>query len=75
MSYSIYLWQQAFLDRFGSSPLQAFPLNLILAVACGAASFYLVEAPMLRLRARLLRKGSKQPQEEEAIAIAIGFNR
>ena len=56
MSYSVYLWQQPFLDRFASSLLQTFPLNLILAILCGAASFYLVEAPMLRLRARLAKK-------------------
>jgi len=63
MSYSVYLWQQPFLDRFASSLFQAFPLNLILAVASGAASFYLVEAPMLRLRTRLMKKRSKEARE------------
>jgi len=63
MSYSIYLWQQPFLDRFAASPLQAFPLNLILAVACGAASFYLVEAPMLRLRTGLMKKRTREARQ------------
>jgi peptidoglycan/LPS O-acetylase OafA/YrhL len=63
MSYSVYLWQQPFLNRFASSLLQAFPLNLILAVACGAASFYLVEAPMLRLRNRLVQKRTRELRE------------
>ena len=59
MSYSVYLWQQPFLNRFASSPLQSFPLNLILVVACGVASFYLVETPMLRLRNRLVEKPTR----------------
>ena len=63
MSYSVYLWQQPFLDRFASSPLQAFPLNLALAAACGAASFYLVERPMLRLRNRLVKRQGEVPRE------------
>jgi len=56
MSYSVYLWQQPFLNRFAATGLQTFPLNLILAVVCGTASFYLIEAPMLRLRNRLGHK-------------------
>jgi peptidoglycan/LPS O-acetylase OafA/YrhL len=50
LSYSIYLWQQVFLDRHGSSILQAFPLNLTLALLAAAASYYLIERPFLQLR-------------------------
>ncbi len=53
LSYSIYLWQQPFLNRHSSGLLQAFPLNLIAAVACAHASYYLIERPALRLRVRL----------------------
>ncbi|HUI78285.1 MAG TPA: acyltransferase [Bryobacteraceae bacterium] len=69
LSYSVYLWQQPFLNRYGSSPLQAFPLNLILAVACGAASFYLIETPMLRLRNRLPKERTKKLRVDEAVAL------
>src|SRR5262245_52490147 len=62
LSYSLYLWQQPFLNRSGSSILQAFPLNLALAVACGMASFYLIEKPMLRLRTRFLANSDEAPQ-------------
>jgi len=50
ISYSLYLWQQPFLNRWSSAPWAAFPLNLALAVLFAAASYYLVEEPFLRLR-------------------------
>jgi peptidoglycan/LPS O-acetylase OafA/YrhL len=55
LSYSIYLWQQLFLDRASSAPLCAFPLNLMLAAACALASYYLVERPALRARRHVER--------------------
>src|SRR5437773_5356418 len=53
MSYSIYLWQQPFLNPFSSSVVSRFPLNLVLAVAASLASYYLIEHPSLRIRQRL----------------------
>jgi peptidoglycan/LPS O-acetylase OafA/YrhL len=52
VSYSLYLWQQPFLNRWSSAPWAAFPLNLALAVLFAAASYYLVEEPFLKLRER-----------------------
>jgi len=56
LSYSLYLWQQIFLNRRGGSVLQSFPLNLVLAGLAALASYYLVERPFLRLRVRLERR-------------------
>jgi peptidoglycan/LPS O-acetylase OafA/YrhL len=53
MSYSIYLWQQPFLNRHNPSLLTRFPLNLALLFASALASYYLIEKPFLRLRERL----------------------
>src|SRR5690606_33318877 len=53
LSYSLYLWQQPFLNRHSDAPVTTFPLSLALAVAAALASYYLVERPALRLRARL----------------------
>jgi peptidoglycan/LPS O-acetylase OafA/YrhL len=50
ISYSLYLWQQPFLNRWSSAPWAAFPLNLLLAVLFAAASYYLVEDPFLKFR-------------------------
>ena len=35
ISYSLYLWQQPFLNRDGHAVWMAFPLNLALATLCG----------------------------------------
>jgi peptidoglycan/LPS O-acetylase OafA/YrhL len=53
MSYSLYLWQQPFLHRDSSVAVASFPLNILLAVACALASYYLIERPSLRLRRRI----------------------
>jgi peptidoglycan/LPS O-acetylase OafA/YrhL len=50
LSYSLYLWQQPFLNRGSTAWWTAFPLNLALALLCAAASHYLVERPFLALR-------------------------
>jgi peptidoglycan/LPS O-acetylase OafA/YrhL len=52
VSYSLYLWQQFFFDRDSSALWAAFPQNLVLALSLGAASYYFVERPFLRLRER-----------------------
>jgi peptidoglycan/LPS O-acetylase OafA/YrhL len=53
LSYSIYLWQQPFLDRASDGFVHRFPQNLILAFAAALASYYLIEKPFLRLRHRI----------------------
>ncbi len=55
ISYSLYLWQQPFLNRGSSAAWAAFPLNVALAFLLAAASFYLVERPCLTLRDRRRR--------------------
>lgn len=53
MSYSIYLWQQLFLNPFSTSMTSRFPLNLVLVGAASLVSYYLIERPSLRIRHRL----------------------
>ena len=53
LSYSLYLWQQPFLNRYSTASANAFPLNIILAVAVGLTSYFLLEMPLLKLRHRL----------------------
>jgi len=47
MSYSLYLWQQPFCF----SPTMSWAYSPWLALGCACLSYYLVEQPMLRLRA------------------------
>ena len=58
MSYSLYLWQQVWMTRELQIPL---PLALCGSLLCGAASYFFVERPGLRLRHRLspLLNGAK----------------
>jgi peptidoglycan/LPS O-acetylase OafA/YrhL len=53
ISYSLYLWQQPFLHRTSTSEIAAFPVNLLLAVICALASYFLIERPSLTLRRAL----------------------
>ena len=57
LSYSLYLWEFFFV-YYGGVPItlgvwQTFPVNLGAAVVCAAASYYLVERPLVRLGHRL----------------------
>ncbi len=56
MSYSVYLWQQPFLNPGSSSILSRFPLNLMLVGVASLASYYFIERPSLELRQRLERR-------------------
>jgi peptidoglycan/LPS O-acetylase OafA/YrhL len=53
LSYSLYLWQQPFLNRDSTAWVNKFPQNLVFAVAVALASYLLLEKPLLRLRHRL----------------------
>ena len=67
MSYSLYLWQQLFLNRSSSNTMSAFPFNLALAVAAALASFYLVERPSLRLRRWIEKRRDRTARGRAAV--------
>lgn len=50
LSYSLYLWQQLFLNHHSSSWMCAFPWNVVLALAAATLSYACVERPALNLR-------------------------
>jgi peptidoglycan/LPS O-acetylase OafA/YrhL len=60
LSYSLYLWQQLFLNRDSLAWANAFPQNLIFAVAAALGSYYLLEKPLLKLRRRLRTPGTSE---------------
>jgi peptidoglycan/LPS O-acetylase OafA/YrhL len=75
LSYSLYLWQQPFLNRFASGAINRFPLNIALALAAAVCSYYLIEKPALRLRTRIERalagrRGATEPPPGQAAATA-----
>jgi peptidoglycan/LPS O-acetylase OafA/YrhL len=56
LSYSLYLWQQFFLNQHSSWAICRFPANLLLAIMAAAASYYFVERPLNEFRRRLRRR-------------------
>jgi peptidoglycan/LPS O-acetylase OafA/YrhL len=50
VSYSIYLWQQVFLNPEPGPLSFRFPINLLLVAGASLFSFYVVERPSLRFR-------------------------
>jgi peptidoglycan/LPS O-acetylase OafA/YrhL len=53
LSYSLYLWQQFFLDRHSDWAVCSFPVNTALAFAAATASYLVVERPLNELRRKL----------------------
>jgi peptidoglycan/LPS O-acetylase OafA/YrhL len=52
LSYSLYLWQQPFLNRHSNQIVSSTPLNLFLALGAAILSYYFIEKPFLRIKTR-----------------------
>jgi peptidoglycan/LPS O-acetylase OafA/YrhL len=71
LSYSLYLWQQLWFVGAGNHlapalrPFQSWPWNFAALFGCAAASYYLLERPMIRLGHRLARPVS--PGREDTV--------
>lgn len=68
LSYSLYIWQQIFLNRTGHAVFNSFPLNLILALTCSVASFFLIERPFLMLK-RTIKAQAARRVEPNALTV------
>jgi peptidoglycan/LPS O-acetylase OafA/YrhL len=73
LSYSIYVWQQIFLNRYSNSWWTAFPENLALSIAAALASYVLLEKPFLRLRARFRSGSAEEAAPEPQYGLALGY--
>lgn len=58
LSYSLYIWQQLFLNRSSAALVCTFPLNLIMVGLFALGSYYLVEQPFLKLKERFSTSAS-----------------
>ncbi len=74
LSYSLYLWQQVFLNRGSTSWFNAFPWNVVLALMTAWVSYTLVERPLAGLRIRLQAR-AEAPGERSMIAGRKGSER
>lgn len=62
MSYSIYLWQQLFLNPENVYWFNAFPLNFLGIALCSSFSYFIVEKYSLRIRQYWDRKVVTKPR-------------
>jgi hypothetical protein len=67
ISYSLYLWQQPFLNRASSADIASFPVNLALAFACALVSYFVIERPSLALRKHLEKRLFKSTAATPAV--------
>lgn len=58
LSYSLYLWQEPFLNSWSVSWFASWPINIVLAFLFAIMSFYFVERPCLRIKAKLAQSHS-----------------
>jgi peptidoglycan/LPS O-acetylase OafA/YrhL len=75
MSYSVYLWQQLFLNPHSSAIVASFPLNLLLVATASLVAHYAVERPSLQMRqwleARLFARQKREfilPQRDGGVS-------
>ena len=65
LSYSLYLWQQFFLNGHSTWVICHFPFNLLLAVLAAITSYYCVERPLNDFRRKLRRKPNPAAQSHD----------
>ena len=62
LSYSIYIWQQPFLNPVGKLWICRWPQNFMLAATTASVSYILIERPFLRIKDRIGdRRSRKRP--------------
>ena len=69
LSYSLYLWQQPFIDRSSTLWIARFPQNLILAFCAALLCHYAIEKPFLKLR----EAGRSIPASTRAVSAEAGL--
>ncbi len=70
LSYSLYLWQQPFLNRHSNAFVTNAPINLVFVFLYAILSYYLVEKPLLRLRDVMGKKWFKKSTPVTVIVAA-----
>jgi peptidoglycan/LPS O-acetylase OafA/YrhL len=72
LSYSLYVWQQLFLNPTSTSAFNRLPFNLLLACIAATLSHFCIELPFLRLHPRFsawLRNRNRAPHVRPSTAI------
>ncbi|MEP6618246.1 MAG: acyltransferase [bacterium] len=68
LSYSLYLWQQLFLNRGSDAPLASFPANIVCATTAALLCHFLIEKQALKLRSRVEGKTPPRAMTAESVS-------
>ena len=60
ISYSLYLWQQLFLNPHPTHQIPTWWVGVMLSFATAVASYYVIERPFLSLKGRVAPKKAQQ---------------
>jgi len=61
LAYSLFLWQQLFLNPRHHESIYSWPLNILAAIACAIVSYVVIERPFLQLKEGLKKNQSAPP--------------
>ena len=70
ISYSVYLWQQVFLNRHTPTWATSFPRNLLFVAAAGTVSYFLIEKTSLSARSVIQERFRRAFQLRRGPAVA-----
>ncbi|HEY2860078.1 MAG TPA: acyltransferase [Terracidiphilus sp.] len=68
LSYSLYLWQQLFINRNADAWINQFPMSLVLTLAAALVSYFGLEKPLMALRSRLRARSAATAAAAEKTA-------
>jgi len=69
ISYSLYIWQEVFLFPDQNAWICRFPQNVVAAIIAASISYYVIEQPMNRLRARFAAHAHQPVQRPAATTV------
>lgn len=72
LSYSLYLWQQLFINRNSDQWVNAFPQNVAFATVAALLSYFVIERSFLGLRHRLER-ATRLPTHTDSVGSVTGI--
>lgn len=72
LSYSLYLWQEPFLNSWVTDWYASWPVNLLLTAVFACLSYYVIEKPFMRLKYNSSRS---KPSAIRFKAIKVGHRR
>lgn len=74
LSYSIYVWQQLFLNRINDIWINKFPQNLLVVFIVAFISYYAIEKPILKLSRKFKVLSKKENNETDVDKSQKGIN-